>query len=46
MFIVVVYFIIGSVRKLLDMPSYMEVTGELYGPAALTMGKETPVPIV
>jgi hypothetical protein len=33
--VVVVYFVIDSVRKLLDIPSYTKVNGQIYGSGVL-----------
>jgi hypothetical protein len=43
-FIVVVYFVIDSVRKLLDTTSWMEVSSQLHAPAALFPAKDPTVP--
>jgi hypothetical protein len=43
--IVVVDFVIDSVRKLLDTPSHMDVTGTLHAPVALPTGKNPRYPL-
>jgi hypothetical protein len=40
----IVYFPIGSVRRLLDTPSYMEVSNQLHVPAALLSEDRFPGP--